>query len=1308
MGIKVLHTGDLHIGSFPGPEKNGENVRFQDICRCLDALVAGAKEQRPDVAVVAGDIFHQARVWSDRGLKEQRTAVKFLRELSAICPVVVMRGTPNHDSEEQFKALASTFEDDPTVHIVTEPGVETYVCNNGERVEIACLPGFDRGYYRAKYPGLSKEEENQVFTEAIETMIIGLKAQCRADLPSVLVSHFTITGANMESGQTAFFSQFEPVVYPATLAAAGFDLTCFGHIHRPQQLDGCPNTFYCGAISALNFNDEGQRRGFYIHEIFDKPTLDTSVPGPVMGGGLVPIPASKSTFYPLPTREYKTIRLKDDDIREINEGGPGWLYQLPVLENEDEARDKIVRVLYDCTDEHNKAFNHAALERWLYDVAGAFWVQEITPQKITITVDRRSMDAESTPEENLGGYLAEKGLDPERVGELVDLARPIISEATEKATTERQTGAFVPVEIEVHNYRNYRDEHFSFDPIRFATINGSNGVGKSSLFMDAMLDALYEEPREGELTGWIRNDPEARSGAIKFTFRLGDSLYRVTRTRQKSGKATLNISELVDGEWANRSEEKFKDTQQKIINIIGMDSLTLKACALIMQDQYGLFLQADKEARMNILGSILGLSIYGEMEELAAAKATETNREIRSLADKAAAITAGLPDRDELASKIDEEEQYRQNLEKVVEEKVTAVDSLKVKLNTQLEAAGRVLRLNSKLSTLTGQKASKETAKTAQVGIVTAADTVLAGEAEVKAGVATLAALLDREKELIKGKAVYDSLAAQRQQITEDVAHNEQTVAELRAKMSVVTSRIEHSKEALARSEELAGKHTEYETTAARLAEMEALAPEYAEKKAEVTRWTDENARTDRDYEAAKTRLTERIATLKGKVALMEDSGCPDVANATCRFLMDAQAARESLPGEERALTSLEEEYANLRRKGSEALSAAETALAECLYHPEEVEALRASLRVLEAAEREYQSAGAKRSELAANEERLAELEKDTEQAQEALERTRAALAETEAQLTAYTAANADYDHLQQEIAAARIWQEKEKQLPVAREQKAAAAQRVVELTAEIEAIEGEITETRGELAVEQSKTVGTEELQRQVDEAEGEAKTYRRMAQIAASSLGGLKTQLEQVEKKLADAAEYQEQMNALGGKAAGYEELKKAFSQDGIPHNIIRSIIPIFEATATNILGQMSGGHMSVEFVTEKVLKSNSKREVTTLDIIINDSATGRLPYMSRSGGERVKAALSVILALSEIKSSKAGVQLGFLFIDEPPFLDADGTQAYCGALETIQRRYPDTKIMAITHDETFKARFPQSVTVYKDDTGSHVRSE
>lgn len=1289
MSIRVLHTGDLHIGSFPGPEKNGENARYRDICNCLDALVAGAREQRPDIAVIAGDIFHQARVWSDRGLKEQQTAVKFLRELSEVCPVVVMRGTPNHDSEQQFEMLKTAFEGDRNVFIVTEPKVGGYYTksdHSGSYIQIACLPGFDRGYYRAQHPGLSKEEENEVFTRAIEDMIMGLKAQCDAGSPTVLVSHFTVTGCNMESGQTAFFSQFEPVVYPSTLQASDFDLVCFGHIHRPQKLDGCRNAYYCGAISALNFNDEGQERGYWIHDIVE----DTRM--------------VRSEFHELPTRQYLTIRLTDEEVQAINDGDDSVL---PPLEA---TTGKVIRVLYDCTDEHNKAFNHAVLENWLYSNGGAFWVQEITPQKISITVDRKSMDAEGTPEDNLGSYLAEKDFTPERIGELVELARPLIAEATEKATQERHTGLFVPMEIEVKNYRNYREEHFSYDGIRFCTINGQNGVGKSSLFMDAMLDCLYEEPREGELTGWICNDPEARSGAIKFTFQLGERTYRVTRTRAKSGKATLNIAELVDGEWTDRSKEKFRDTQQEIINILGIDSLTLKACALIMQDQYGLFLQADKEARMSILGSILGLGIYEDMEELAADRATDTNRTIRSLADRADTILAGLPDGAELAAQIEDAEARRKGLEQAAQDKAAAVDSLKVKLNTQLEAAGRVLKLNSKLSTLTATRATKEQLKTTQVGLITAADTILAAEPEIMAGVAEYNRLLDREKELIKSKAEYDSLTARKKQVQDALVLAVNSADEMRKKKVAITlAKIEPLQAALARAEELAQRHEEYTATAARIEELEAIRPEWEQKKATAQEAAEALLALNREHEKQAERLHSRVVQLEDKVELLADSECPFIEGASgevsCTFLRDALKAQEELPQARAALDEENESYADRRRAASDAVLLAQEALDGCLYHPEEIYALQASLRSLEAEEMEYRNLAAQRAELEAYTERAKELDGSIADAEATAERGRAALAEVEQQMQQLAGDLGAYSALQTALAQARSWLDKERQLPVAREKKAAAATRLLEVDGEIEAVDAEIADTQAELAEERSKTVGREELQAQVDAAEAEIRDLQEQARRAAMTLGGLRKQAEQAEKSREAAAELQEQMNALAGKAAGYEELKKAFSQDGIPHNIIRSIIPVFEATATNILGQMSGGKMSVEFVTEKVLKSNSKKEVTTLDIIINDSDTGRLPYMSRSGGERVKAALSVILALSEIKSSKAGVQLGFLFIDEPPFLDAPGVQAYCDALEAIQQRYSDLKVMAITHDPAMKSRFPQSVDVVKTPEGSKV---
>lgn len=172
---------------------------------------------------------------------------------------------------------------------------------------------------------------------------------------------------------------------------------------------------------------------------------------------------------------------------------------------------------------------------------------------------------------------------------------------------------------------------------------------------------------------------------------------------------------------------------------------------------------------------------------------------------------------------------------------------------------------------------------------------------------------------------------------------------------------------------------------------------------------------------------------------------------------------------------------------------------------------------------------------------------------------------------------------------------------------------------------------------------------------------------------------------------------------ETADYDVLKAAFGQSGVPHQIIRSIIPQLTATSNAILGQMTGGKMGVEFRLEKMLKNG--KEKVSLDIFIEEYGKSVLPYLSKSGGEKVKASLSVILALAEIKSSSAGIRLGMLFIDEPPFLDGDGIQAYCDALETIQGRYRNIKIMAITHDPTMKARFPQNLDVVKTERGSKV---
>lgn len=640
--MKILHTADWHIGNFPGPEKDGRNLRADDTGMCIQHLHDIALLKKPQMILISGDLFHQARVWADRGLHEVEVAIRALTALSDICPVVVMRGTPNHDGGEQFSMLKAHFYGDDSVHIVTEPTVLRMKGNKiADRwVNIACLPGFDRGVFRAKFPGLSKEEENMVFTEELGKIVLALRAECDPSLPSILMSHYTVPGCNTESGQTQFLTQFEPVLLPETLDAAGFDLVALGHIHRPQQISTCKNTFYSGAINAFNFNDEGQERGFWIHEFPDAPVLDVTAD--------TPIPAVKHTFYKTPAREFLTMHFTQTDIDGINAG---------VLDDvahnwwrwDNSVEGKIVRVLYTCTEDAHKAFNRSLLEKQLY-ADGAFWVSEISPEQVTIGTNKDELSEKTDPEKNLRLYLDEKGLPDTDVGEIVEIARPIIGAATASTLSSQFSGAFVPVSIEVKNYRNYAEAYFDFTDISFCTINGVNGAGKSSLFMDAILDCLFEEPREGDLTGWIRADEKARSGSICFTFSIGEHVFRVTRTRAKSGKATLNIAEKLNGEWQNRSAEKIKDTQAMIENILGMDSLTFRSCALIMQDQYGLFLQASKEDRMAILGNILGLGVYGAMEHIARNCLSDVNRLIAQNKTVIATLSQGIEEADQLES----------------------------------------------------------------------------------------------------------------------------------------------------------------------------------------------------------------------------------------------------------------------------------------------------------------------------------------------------------------------------------------------------------------------------------------------------------------------------------------------------------------------------------------------------------------------------------------------------------------------------------------------------------------------------------
>lgn len=347
--MKILHTADWHIGQFKGPVVDGVNLRLQDTVKCLEYMVEVAQKEKPDIVCISGDIFHQEQIGPVRYSDEMIIATDTITKLADIAKgVIVMRGTPNHDGSGQFRVLDRMFVKTSHVHIITAPTVL-----HTPYTDIACIPGFDKQEFRAKFPGLSADEENLAWTKYISDMVFALRAEC--EKTPILMAHYTVPGCNMESGQTSFFTNFEPVIPREALMAARYEAVLLGHIHRPQIIEGIDNVFYSGAINAMNFNDEGQERGFWIHEFNEKGTL------------------VKGHRYTTPYRQFHTITWDPDEVGDYIREGAMYLHRTGISE---EVTDKIVRVRYSCTSEQKKALNIPLLQKNLYEL-GAFYVADI-------------------------------------------------------------------------------------------------------------------------------------------------------------------------------------------------------------------------------------------------------------------------------------------------------------------------------------------------------------------------------------------------------------------------------------------------------------------------------------------------------------------------------------------------------------------------------------------------------------------------------------------------------------------------------------------------------------------------------------------------------------------------------------------------------------------------------------------------------------------------------------------------------------------------------------------------------------------
>lgn len=277
--MRVMHTSDWHLGA----NLFGQS-RLEDHAHFLDWLLSSLDEHRPDVLVVAGDVFDQAHPVAEA----QRLYFDFLaRVLGHVRHVVVVGG--NHDSPSRLDAPRSLLAG-LGVHVVggllaDESTWSRCVCpirGAGGAVEgvVLAVPfvhecrlgvrtaGLDEGAIRASF----KERFTAFYRDLTERAL-----ETAAGAPVVASGHLACVGATREDAPYEIHMAGATGGLPPEIFDERLGYVALGHFHRGFRVGDRP-AWYSGTPIALNPTESRTPRQVLLADLTgDSPAVVKSV-----------------------------------------------------------------------------------------------------------------------------------------------------------------------------------------------------------------------------------------------------------------------------------------------------------------------------------------------------------------------------------------------------------------------------------------------------------------------------------------------------------------------------------------------------------------------------------------------------------------------------------------------------------------------------------------------------------------------------------------------------------------------------------------------------------------------------------------------------------------------------------------------------------------------------------------------------------------------------------------------------------------------------------------------------------------------
>jgi exonuclease SbcC len=199
----------------------------------------------------------------------------------------------------------------------------------------------------------------------------------------------------------------------------------------------------------------------------------------------------------------------------------------------------------------------------------------------------------------------------------------------------------------------------------------------------------------------------------------------------------------------------------------------------------------------------------------------------------------------------------------------------------------------------------------------------------------------------------------------------------------------------------------------------------------------------------------------------------------------------------------------------------------------------------------------------------------------------------------------------------------------------------------------------------------------------------------------GNMRGYLDELERRESEKQVLLEEDKKLSHLSETYKKLAKAFGKDGIQAIIMENVTEDLKDYTNSVLKQICDEQMSVNFITQKQTGTGNWKEDFDIQIITKDSIED---FDDISGGEQVRVAIALRLALSQLLMNRIGRNIQFLLLDEVDRdLDRQGIEALADVIRKLSKRF---KILVITHNEFMKEKFEYILIVQKGTDGSVLK--